>query len=150
MNLTKQCDGASEQTEAGGSRHRTAETVLGQYAAAIKQAQADNDMQKAQALYDAAKKEDEQILAYKKQAASLWQAREFRVRTGNGTGNLEVPGTATPTHGTKVLKNEQGINDIYNAKDGKPESGSSDGLSAGWLNFRRSRQSQRQTVVNNA
>jgi regulator of sigma D len=77
-------------------------------------------MQKAQALYDAAKKEDEQILAYKKQAASLLASKgdnsgyNALLETGTGKSGATT-GTATPTW-NEVLKNEQSINDIYNAK----------------------------------
>ena len=126
QNLTKQANvtelqNRQKQAEADIERQRQ---LLGQqYAAAIKQAQADNDMQKAQALYDAAKKEDEQILAYKKQAASLMASKgdnslyDALLETGTAAGTT----TGTPTASTtptwaEVLKNEQSINDIYNAK----------------------------------
>ena len=87
-------------------------------------------MQKAQALYDAAKKEDEQILAYKKQAASLMASKgdnsiyNSLLNTGTttetagtttGTATGVAQPAATPTW-NEVLKNEQSINDIYNAK----------------------------------
>lgn len=124
QNLTKQSNvtelqNRQKQAEADIERQRQ---LLGQqYAAAIKQAQADNDMQKAQALYDAAKKEDEQILAYKKQAAEMMASKgdnsmyDALLETGTAAMSGSAAGTATPTW-SEVLKNEQSINDIYNAK----------------------------------
>lgn len=115
--------------------------LLGQqYAAAIKQAQADGDMQRAQALYDAAKKEDAQLLAYRQQAAALMASRGdnsiYEELLGAGTEQ----GTATQAAGqttaapapesgaapaagetampswAEVLKNEGSINSIYDAE----------------------------------
>lgn len=112
------------------SRRRT---LLGQqYAAAIKQAQADGDMQKAQALYDAAKKEDAQLLAYRQQAAALMASRgdnsiyEQLLGTGTeqGTGTQTADQTTTPPAAgesvtpswAEVLKNEADIHKIYDAE----------------------------------
>ena len=123
QNLTKQANVTelqSRQRQAEADIERQRQLLGQQYAAAIKQAQADNDMQKAQALYDAAKKEDEQILAYKKQAASLMASKgnnsmyDSLLETGTSAMSGSA-GTATPTW-NEVLKNEQSINDIYNAK----------------------------------
>jgi hypothetical protein len=114
-----------KQAEAEIERQRQ---LLGQqYAAAIKQAQAENDMQKAQALYDAAKKEDEQILAYKQQAAEMmatlnedYSIYEELLGTGTSASLGATTGKAGRTSATptwnEVLKNEQSINDIYNAR----------------------------------
>jgi hypothetical protein len=133
QNLTKQANvtelqNRQKQAEADIERQRQ---LLGQqYAAAIKQAQADNDMQKAQALYDAAKKEDEQILAYKKKAAEMMASRGDNslydallgtetapnaTETAGATAGEAAQPAATPTW-DEVLRNEQSINDIYNAK----------------------------------
>lgn len=124
QNLTKQANVTelqSRQKQAEADIERQRQLLGQQYAAAIKQAQADNDMQKAQALYDAAKKEDEQILAYKKQAASLMAKKgdnsiyDSLLENGGATTAGTADGSATPTW-NEVLKNEQSINDIYNAK----------------------------------
>ena len=54
-----------KQSEADMEIERQRQLLASQYSAAIKQAQAENDMQKAQALYDATKEEEKQLLAYR-------------------------------------------------------------------------------------
>lgn len=56
-----------QQDQADAEIQRQREILAGQYTAAIKQAQAENDMERAQALYEAAKEEDAQILQAKKE-----------------------------------------------------------------------------------
>ena len=86
-----------------------------QYAAAIKQAQAENDMQRAQALYDAAKVEDEQWLALKQQAGKFMAGRG-----DNSINEALLAGTAVPENAIaqgetweSVRKYEDQINQIY-------------------------------------
>ena len=121
QNVTQQAnitDLQKKQSAADAEIERQRQLLAQQYEAAIKQAQAENDMQKAQALYDAAKKEEEQLLAYKKQAASLMATK------GDNSiyDALLEPGTLTAGAAgqgetwAEVLKNEQSINDIYNAQ----------------------------------
>jgi hypothetical protein len=86
-----------------------------QYAAAIKEAQANNDMAKAQALYNAAKAEDEQWLALKQQAG------QFMAGKGDTSINEALlAGTAVPENAIgqgetwdSVLKYADQINAIY-------------------------------------
>lgn len=121
QNVTQQAnitDLQNKQSIADAEIERQRQLLAQQYESAIKQAQAENDMQKAQALYDAAKQEEEQLMAYKRQAASLMATK------GDNSiyDSLLTPGAATA--GTtaagetwaEILKNEQGINDIYNAQ----------------------------------
>lgn len=89
-----------------------------QYAAAIKQAQADNDMQRAQALYDAAKAEDEQWLALKQNAGAL-----MAKKGDNSINEALLGGTAIPENASgqgetwdSVLKYQDQINSIYDNK----------------------------------
>ena len=89
-----------------------------QFAAAIKQAQANNDMEKANALYEAAKAEDAQWLQLKMNAASLMYEQ-------GDSSILEdlIAGTAVPKNAinkgktwSSVLKYEDDINAIYDAQ----------------------------------
>lgn len=92
-------------------------TLLGQqYAAEIKRAQAANDMEKAQALYDAAKAEDAQLLELKKQAAALMAGRgDNSIMDSLANGELPQRDTTSETW-AEVLKNEDTINRVYDAK----------------------------------
>lgn len=128
------------QNQADAEIERRRDLLGQQYAAAIKQAQADGDMQRAQALYDAAKKEEAQMLAYKQQAAALMASRGdnsiyeelLGAGTEQGAGTQaagETTAAVTPASGTEpaagesvtpswaeVLKNEESINEIYDAQ----------------------------------
>ena len=87
-------------------------TLLGQqYAAEIKRAQAANDMEKAQALYDAAKAEDAQL-----EAATLMAGMgDNTIMESLQNGELPQRDTTTETW-DGILRNEDSINAIYNAK----------------------------------
>ena len=89
-----------------------------QYAAAIKQAQAENDMQRAQALYEAAKAEDEQWLALKQKAGTLMAKKGDK-----SINEALLAGTAIPENAIglgetwdSVLKYQDQINSIYDSK----------------------------------
>lgn len=137
--ITKQqnvTDLQSKQNQAEIEIDRQRQLLGQQYAAEIKKAQANNDMERAQALYDAAKKEDEQLLAYKKQAAAALAARgdnslyDSLLNTGDGTAQAETGTTSTERSATtettetaaaspswtEVLKHEAELNGIYDAK----------------------------------
>lgn len=61
---------ATQQT-ADAEVERQRSLLAKEYSSAIAKAQADNDMQRAQALYEAAKAEDERLLALQKEAGQL-------------------------------------------------------------------------------
>lgn len=87
-----------------------------QYAAAIKQAQANNDMEKAQALYDAAKAEENQLLELRKQGATLLSKKGDRSAM-DALANGELPQRDTTSDSwAEVLQNEGAVNQIYDAK----------------------------------
>lgn len=87
-----------------------------QYAAAIKQAQANNDMEKAQALYDAAKAEENQLLELRKQGATLLSNKGDRSAM-DALANGELPQRDTTSDSwAEVLRNEGAVNQIYDAK----------------------------------
>lgn len=87
-----------------------------QYASAIKQAQANNDMEKAQALYDAAKAEENQLLELRKQGATLLSGKGDRSAM-DALANGELPKRDTTGDSwAEVLQNEGAVNQIYDAK----------------------------------
>ena len=105
----------SVQSEADAEilRHRK---LLGeQYAAAIKKAQADNDMARAQQLYEAAKAEEEKLLSLKKEAGNLLAAKGDNSILTSLLGSNPVTRDTTSETWNEVLKNESGINGIYDA-----------------------------------
>lgn len=90
--------------------------LLGQqYAAAIKQAQADNDMIRAEQLYAEAKEKDAQIRALKTEAGKLL------AETGDNSLLISLLDGGTVDSGStgeswsEVFKNEGSINDIYDS-----------------------------------
>lgn len=92
---------------------RQRKLLASQYETAIKQAQAVNDMQKAQQLYTAAKEEEAKLLALRQSASSTLAAKgDTSIRDALMKG--ETP-TAdyTGTTWEQVLKNEASINEIY-------------------------------------
>ena len=85
-------------------------------AAQIKQAQADNDMVRAQALYDAAKAEEEQLRALRESAASLMAGKgDMSITDAIARGVAVTPDT-TSTTWDGVLKNEESINKIHDSE----------------------------------
>lgn len=89
-----------------------------QFAAAIKQAQENNDMERANALYEAAKAEDAQWLSLKQNAATLMAGKG-----DNSIMEALLAGTAVPENASglgetwdSVLKYEDDINAIYDAQ----------------------------------
>lgn len=87
-----------------------------QYASAIKEAQANNDMEKAQALYDAAKAEENQLLELRKQGATLLSKKGDRSAM-DALANGELPKRDTTSDSwAEVLQNEGAVNPIYDAK----------------------------------
>lgn len=106
-----------QQSDIDAEIERQRQLLRSQYEAAIKQAQADNDMQKAQMLYDAAKVEEEKLLALKQSASSLMASEEDDTSIRDSLLAGEMP-TADFTGDTweQVLKNEAELNAIYDNK----------------------------------
>lgn len=105
------------QNDADLEFQRQRQLLASQYETAIKQAQADNDMERAQALYDAAKAEEAQLLELQKQGAQL-----LRDKRGDMTGYKALENgefIARDTTGEtwdEVRKNENAVNAIYDAQ----------------------------------
>lgn len=89
-----------------------------QFEAAIKQAQANNDMERAQALYEAAKAEDAQWLTLKQNAATLMAGKGDNSIMDALTAGTAIPENASGMGTTwdSVLKYEDDINAIYDAQ----------------------------------
>lgn len=104
-----------QQNQADAEFERMRQQLADSYSAAIKKAQADNDMERAQKLYEAAKAEEDQLRDLRQQGAELL--------AGNGDmSGWEGIAEGTPiqrdTEGETwdgVLKNEESINKIYDA-----------------------------------
>lgn len=102
-----------QQQSADAEINRQRQLLASQYEAAIRQAQADNDMERAQALYTAAKEEEAKLLSLRKSASTLLAEKEdTSIRDALLRG--ETP-SADFTGGTweQVLKNEEQLNEIY-------------------------------------
>lgn len=105
-----------QRSEADAEIERQRQLLGSQYAAAIQQAQADNDMERAQQLYEAAKAEEAQLLEYRKSISStLAEKGDASVRDSLMRGETPSADYSGETW-EQVLKNEDSINDIYNNK----------------------------------
>ena len=92
---------------------RQRQLLASQYESAIKQAQADNDMQRAQQLYNAAKDEEAKLLDLKLQASSLLAAKgDTSIQDSLLSGYKPAPNYTGQTW-AEVLRNESAINEIY-------------------------------------
>lgn len=104
------------QSDADAEFQRQRKLMASQYEAAIKQAQADNDMERAQAIYEAAKAEDAQLLELQKQGAQLM------LKKGDKTGIEAIANGETMARDTtgetwdEVRQNEEELNAIYDAQ----------------------------------
>ena len=105
-----------KQNEADMEIERQRQLLASQYSAAIKQAQADNDMQRAQQLYEAAKAEDAQLLAYRMQAATMLAGKgDNSILDSIANGDTPARDTTSETW-EEVLKNEEALNKVYDAQ----------------------------------
>lgn len=102
-----------KQAEADAEIERQRQLLGSQYAAAIQKAQADNDMERAQQLYDAAKAEEEQLISLRTSAASLMAEHgDTSIRDALLNGEMPTPDYTGETW-ESVLKNEADLNKIY-------------------------------------
>lgn len=105
----------SAQSVADTEIERQRKLLGDQYAAAIKKAQADNDMVRAQQLYEAAKAEEEKLLSLKKEAGNLLAAKGDNSILNSLLSSNPVTRDTTSETWSEVLKNEGSINKIYDA-----------------------------------
>lgn len=105
-----------KQSDADMEIERQRQLLASQYSAAIKQAQADNDMQRAQQLYNAAKDEEAKLLALRQNASSMLAAKgDTSVRDSLLAGQTPSANYDGQTW-EQVLKNEQALNQIYDSQ----------------------------------
>lgn len=107
----------NQQQDAADQEYERQRKLLGEkYAAQIKQAQADNDMARAQALYEAAKAEEEQLRGFRTTAGTLMQSKgDNSIIDAIARGDAVQRDTTSETWDS-VLKNEDSINKIYDAQ----------------------------------
>ena len=106
----------NQQAVADQEYERQRQMLANRYAAQIQQAQADNDMVRAQALVEAARAEEEQLRAMRQNAATLMAGKgDMSIAEAIAQGVAVQRDTASPTWAS-VLKNEEGINKIYDAQ----------------------------------
>ena len=105
------------QNDADLEFQRQRQLLASQYETAIKQAQADNDMERAQALYDAAKAEEAQLLELQKQGAQLLKDKKNNMSGYEAIANGEyLQRDTTGETWDEVRKNEDAVNAIYDAQ----------------------------------
>ena len=106
----------NQQTVAELEYERQRKLLADKYESQIKQAQADNDMNRAQALYDAAKAEEEQLRTLRQSAAALMATKgDNSIYDSIARGDSVERDTTSETWDS-VLKNEESINKIYDAQ----------------------------------
>ena len=114
---TTALDAQRQQAEQEIERQRN---LLGQqYAAAIQQAQARNDMEQAQALYDQAKQEEQNFISMRQKAGELMATKgDYSILNGlYGIGGEQMPqGGAIPQSGALTVDEENYLRQIYDAK----------------------------------
>ena len=104
------------QNDADTEFQRQRQLLAKQFEAEIRKAQADNDMERAQALYDAAKAEDAQLLELQKQGAQLLQQKgDMSGFNAIANGETLSRDTTSETWGG-VLETEDSLNAIYDAQ----------------------------------
>lgn len=102
-----------KQSEADAEIERQRQLLASQYSAAIKKAQADNDMQKAQELYNAAKEEEAKLLSLRQTASTTLAAKgDTSIRDALMRGETPKADYSGQTW-EQVLKNEAALNEIY-------------------------------------
>lgn len=104
------------QKDADAEYQRQRQLLAKQYEAEIRKAQADNDMERAQALYEAAKAEDAQLLELQKQGALLMQGKDDSSVLDQIADGVTLPRDTQSDSWDTVLKNEDSVNQIYDAE----------------------------------
>lgn len=104
-----------QQAQAEAEINRQRQNLAQYYQTEIQRATAENDMQRAQQLYNAAKAEEKRLQALRQEAALYGQANgDNSILDSMVAGDPVQRDTTTPTM-PEVLKNEDAINKIYDA-----------------------------------
>lgn len=105
----------ARQAQAQAEIDRQRQQLAQFYQTEIQRATAENDMQRAQQLYNAAKAEEKRLQSLRQQAAVYAQSRgDGSIMDSMVRGDPVQRDTTTPTM-QEVLKNEDAINKIYDA-----------------------------------
>lgn len=105
----------ARQAQAEAEIERQRQQLSQYYQTEIQRATAENDMQRAQQLYNAAKSEDQRLQALRQEAALYAQARgDTSILDDMAAGNTRNPAPSGPTS-DEVLRYEDDINKIYDA-----------------------------------
>lgn len=105
----------AQQNAADMEFERRRKLLADQYATEIKKAQANNDMERAQMLYEAAKAEEEQLRQLRQQGGSLMAGKGDNSILESILSGAPVNRDTTSETWDSVLKNEESINKIYEA-----------------------------------
>lgn len=104
-----------QQAQAEAEINRQRQNLAQYYQTEIQRATAENDMQRAQQLYNAAKAEEKRLQALRQEAALYGQSYgDNSILDSMVAGDPVQRDTTTPTM-PEVLKNEDAINKIYDA-----------------------------------
>lgn len=104
------------QNDADAEFERQRQLLAREYESAIRQAQMNNDMERAQALYDAAKAEEEQLLQLQKKGAAMMAGRGDNSIYNDIANGVTLERDTTGETWEEVLKNEEALNAIYDAQ----------------------------------
>lgn len=105
----------AQQSQAEAEIERQRQDLAAKYSAAIQQATAENDMQRAQQLYDAAKAEEKKLQDLRKEAATFMQGKGDKSILESIVAGNPVQRDTTSETLPEVLRNEEAINKIYDA-----------------------------------
>lgn len=105
----------ARQAQAEAEIERQRQQLSQYYQTEIQRATAENDLQRAQQLYNAAKSEDQRLQALRQEAALYAQSHgDNSILDDMAAGNTRQPAPSGPTS-SDVLKYEDDINKIYDA-----------------------------------
>lgn len=104
-----------QQAQADAEFNRLRQQLADKYSADIKKAQADNDMYRAQQLYEAAKAEEDQLRELRRQGATLLAQSDDMSAWESIADGTPVQRDITGDTWDGVLKNEDAISKIYDA-----------------------------------
>lgn len=105
-----------QQSQADAEYERQRKNLADLYSTKIKQAQEDNDMQRAQALLDAARAEDEQLRKLRQQGAQMLSQRGDNSMLDSIVSGEPVQRDTASDSWNEVLAHEDAINKIYDAQ----------------------------------
>lgn len=107
---------SDQQSQADAEYERQRKNLADLYSTKIKQAQEANDMQRAQALLDAARAEDEQLRQLRQQGSQLLSQRGDNSMLDSIVSGEPVQRDTASDSWNQVLAHEDAINKIYDAQ----------------------------------